>query len=249
MKGLRNPVLLVSLSTSNPQYQVLYSQARELANYLLRKSKFERFASFYSSSLPPAVIVSKEGIAELVGVHFYLNIEGARDLILLAGFASPQGDEYEFGMEVLSFAKKLGVTELISTGARWNEEPIPPLEMPQVLGFASDEVGVKWLEDNGVHILKDESAFYFANTIIGMAQMQGIRGYKLSVNHGEPTPHPKSIAALLGIISKKVGMSFDTSDLEQGAKELAEVIRSSGYELQGARAGEGQDQRKEDIYR
>src|SRR5579862_2202173 len=186
-----NPILLVALSTSNPQFVLLYSQARELANFLLKKYDFKKFAYLYASSMPPAIEIGRNGTIELVGVNFYHRFNGKRDVILLAGHSSPMGDEYEFGDEVLSFANRMKVKELVSVGARWSEEPIPPLEKPKVLGFSSDEGGVNKLKEMGVEIQREESAYYFANVIVAMASKYGISGYKLSVNHGEPAPHPR----------------------------------------------------------
>lgn len=246
----RDPLLLISLSTANPEFLVLYSQARELANFLLEKIEFKKFASLYSSALPAAIAVSN-GVADLVGVHFYYTSTSKRDLVLLAGYGSPTTDEYEFGAEILSYAKRLGVNEVISIGARWTEEPLPPLEAPEVLGFSTDQEGTRWLESNGVKILKSEPAYYFANTIVGMAPVFGLRGSKLSVNHGEPRPHPKSLISFLGVLKKKLGMQLDTSSLESKANDLAELIRTSGYagdRMAEAETAEGQT-KQEDIYR
>jgi hypothetical protein len=37
VRKLRNPTLVVAVSTSIPQYRALYSQARELGEYMLKK--------------------------------------------------------------------------------------------------------------------------------------------------------------------------------------------------------------------
>lgn len=247
----RDPLLLISLSTANPEFLVLYSQARELADFLLEKVEFKKFASLYSSALPAAIAVSNNGVADLVGVHFYHANTDSRDLVLLAGYGSPTADEYEFGAEILSYAKRLGVNEVVSIGARWSEEPLPPLEAPSVLGFSTDQEGTSWLENNGVKILKSEPAYYFANTVVGMAPVFGLRGSKLSVNHGEPRPHPKSLISFLGVLKKKLGLKLNTSSLESKANDLAELIRTSGFasdRIADEGSAEGQT-KQEDIYR
>ncbi len=242
-----NPLLLIALSTSNPQFVLLYSQARELANFLLGKLDFKKIASFYSSALPPAIDISADGIIEPVGVHFFHYFNGKRDLILLAGHSSPVGDEYDFGDVVLTFAKKIGVKQIVSLGARWSEEPAPPTEMPKVLGYASDEGGVNRLKELGVEIQKQESAYYFANGIVAMSSRYGMSGYKLSVNHGEPSPHPKAAIAFLSVISKMIEQEIDTTELENEARELEKAIMSSKCE---GLAEEGMSRmRQGDIYK
>lgn len=244
-----NPLLIIALSTANPQFVLLYSQARELANYLLKKFEFKKIASLYSSSMPPAIEINPNGTIDLVGVSFYHRFNGNRDVILLSGHSSPMGDEYEFGHEVLSFANKLKVKEMISVGARWSEEPIPALETPKVLGFSSDEGGVNKLKDMGVEIQKDESAYYFANVIVAMASNYGISGYKLSVDHGEPAPHPRGVMALSSVLSKMIGEKIETQDLEIQAKDLEKVIRSSKYEGLNSEGEAMGTMQQGDIYR
>ena len=91
---LRDPVLLVALSTSNPQYRVLYSQARELGKFLLKKMDFKLVATLYSSSIPSEVKISNEGIGNIVSNNFYVSSGKKRDYMLLAGQSSPVTDEY-----------------------------------------------------------------------------------------------------------------------------------------------------------
>jgi len=253
-KGLRNPVLLVSVSTSNPQYRLLYSQARELGKYLLKKLDFKQIATLYSSAMSPEIRISRAGICSMLSNNFYLHSGKTRDYVLLAGHASPMESEYEYGQTVLEYAQKLGVTDLISIGARWSQPVLSPTEAPKVLGFSSDEIGTGKLKDAGVTILKSESAFYFANVIVPLAKLYGIRGYKLSVDHGEPIPHPKSLIALLDALSKIVQLNVDNSDLVSQSKELAEAIQKAeieGLEVDedGEISGTRRPPQGDDIYR
>jgi len=228
-KLTREPVLIISVATSNPQFQLLYSQARELANFLLeKKGGFKLLASLYSSALPALVNISANGVAELPSCNFYLHASPLRDVVLFAGYSSPIGEEYEFSDVVLSFARKVGIKELVSIGARWAENPISPLETPVVKGYSSDLEGAEWLKNNGVTLLRDETALYFTNVIVALAPRYGLRGTKISVDHGEPKPHPKSIMAMLNILSKKTGITLDTSSLETQSKELTAAIKAGG---------------------
>ncbi len=216
---LRNPVLVVALSTSNPQYRSLYSHARELGEFMLKKMDFKKFATIYASALPPAIVISDEGTARLVSASFY-HFSGGRDVVLLAGDTSPTDDQYEFCDAVLQFAKELGVVDLISIGTRWTEAVALPTFTPKVLGFATDQRGVDELTGLGVTIIKDEPAPFFASMVVAMAEERGIRGFKLSVDHGEPIPHPKSLVELLLVLSKMLSFEVDAADLEASAKEM-----------------------------
>jgi proteasome assembly chaperone (PAC2) family protein len=212
----KNPAMVVAVSTSMPQYRALYSQAREMAGYMLRKMKFDKIGTVRTSSFPPEVLVRDDGLSTLPECSFYLS-SGKHDIILFAGDTSPMDDQYDFAQFLLAKAKDMGVEELYSVGARWAENPVPPEAEPQATGFATDTVGVSKLKKHGVKILGEEPAPFFASMVVAMAKDVGIRGYKLSVDHGEPSPHVKSVIRLLDIISAMVGFDVDLAELRSKA--------------------------------
>jgi proteasome assembly chaperone (PAC2) family protein len=235
------------LSTSNPEYKLLYSQGRELGRFLQRKLDFKLIASIYSSALPPEVKVANNGVASLVSNNFYLYSGSSRDYILLAGHSSPVDDQYEYAETVLDYADRLGVKEMVSFGARWTESVIPPLDAPKISGFASDVDGANQLESAGIVISRNESAFYFANFIVPLCKFHGVRGYKVSVDHGEPTPNPRSVMAFLAVLSRLFGLSVDDSDLHVQARQLEESIHKTAFE--GSEENEAKSSQNDDIYR
>jgi proteasome assembly chaperone (PAC2) family protein len=217
--AVEDSVLLVALSTMAPQYEPLYSHARELSRFLLRKMEFTRFATLYSSSLPAEVTIGEDGLARLHSNHFY-SCAGRRRIIMLAGDGSPFDDQQQYAHSVLSYARRLGATEVISIGARWSESPVPPGVPLRPVGFATDAEGVKELEGLGVTITKSEPGPFFPNLVVGMAADYGMRGYKVGVDHGEPLPHPRSLIQILGVVSKMLGFEVDLKELVARAKEL-----------------------------
>lgn len=234
---LNDPVLLVSLSTSLQQYRALYSQAREVGKFMLKKMKFERFATLYSSSMPPVVVISDDGIIRLSSASFY-RYQGKRDIVLLAGDASPVDNQYEYCESVMSYAESLGIKEVVSIGTRWTEEAGSPVATPTVKGFASEEEGVKELSSLGVEIIRDEPAPFFASLIVALCARHGMKGYKLSVDHGEPIPHPRSIIQIMGILDKMLGFQVDTAELRALADKIAANLEGPvGTEVPPKRPG------------
>jgi len=223
--SLRDPVLIVSLSTSLAQYRAMYSQARELGAYLLEKVEFTKLATIYSSALPPVAVVSDGGMVRLSCAEFFSHA-GPRDIVLLVGDTSPPDEQYEFADLVLRYAQELGVREVISIGARWTDQVAPPTAVPKVTGFATDEAGVEFLKGIGVELVKDEPAPFFASLIVGLAEKFGMTGFKISVDHGEPEPHPLSVIELLGVLEKMLGLRVETEELRAKAREMAKEIQS-----------------------
>jgi proteasome assembly chaperone (PAC2) family protein len=222
MPKTEDSVLLVSLSTMSTQYLALYSHARELSKFLLSKLEFKRFASLYSSSLPPAVAVGDDGLARLHRNNFY-SFSGRRRIIMLAGDGSPFDDQQQYAHTVLSFAHQLGTKEVISIGARWSESPVPAGVALKPVGFGTDKEAVKELESIGVTITKSEPGPFFPNLVVGMAEAYGMRGYKVGIDHGEPLPHPKSLIQIIGVLSKMLDLDVDLRELVERSKEMERI--------------------------
>jgi len=210
--ALKNPVMIVAVSTSMPQYRALYSQARELAEYLLRKMDFKKIGTVRASAFPPEVLVRDDGLSALPECRFYLS-RGKRDLLLFAGDTSPADEQYEFAEFILNVALKMEVKEMYSVGARWTENPLSSEAEPQAAGFSTDPSGVARLKKQGVRILGEEPAPFFASMVVAMAKDVGIRAYKLSVDHGEPSPHVRSVTKLLEILAAMASFEVDLDEL------------------------------------
>ena len=183
---------------------------------MLKKAEFEKLGTVRSSAFPPEVHVRDEGISTLPECSFYLS-RGKRDIVLFAGDSSPADEQYEFAQFLLGKAKEMGVRELYSVGARWAENPLPPEAEPKVTGFATDTEGVSKLRKHGVKIIGEEPAPFFASMVVAMARDAGIRGYKISVDHGEPSPHTRSVAKLLDVIGSMTGFQVDLGELTEKA--------------------------------
>jgi proteasome assembly chaperone (PAC2) family protein len=211
--------MVICLSTSAPQYRELYSQARELASYLLSKMKFSTHTILFSSALGPEVIV-EEGVARLPQCIFHAHKNP--DFLLLTGDSSPTDEQFEFTDLVLSFASKLGVKEVYSVGARWTEPPVPPEAEPEVKGFSTDAEGIEKLKKHGVKIISNEPAPFFASMVVGLAKDYGMRGYKISVDHGEPRPHTRSVLKMLNLLSAMIGFEVDATELKDRIREMQE---------------------------
>ena len=213
---LKDPAMIVAVSTTMPQYRALYSQAREMGGYMLQMVKCEKMGTVRSSAFPPEVLIRDDGVSSLPECAFY-RIRGKRDVVLFAGDASPMDEQYEFAEFLLQKAQSMGVRELYSVGARWAENPLPPEAEPQATGFSTDSAGVAKLKKQGVKVLRDEPAPFFASMVVAMAKDHGIRGFKLSVDHGEPSPHTRSVIKLLEVLGGMTGLEVDLTELRSKA--------------------------------
>ncbi|HYC26497.1 MAG TPA: PAC2 family protein, partial [Nitrososphaerales archaeon] len=104
---------MVAVSTSMPQYKALYSQGRELAEYMLKKMEFTKVGTFYGSAFPPEALVRDDGLATLPECSFYLG-GGKKKVLLFAGDTSPMEEQYAFAKAMLKKSEEFGVRELYS---------------------------------------------------------------------------------------------------------------------------------------
>ena len=63
---------------------------------------------------------------------------------------------------------------------------------------------------------------------MALASRQGLRGYKLSVDHGEPIPHPKSVSEILVVLQKMMGFGIETEELNKVAAKMAANLETPG---------------------
>lgn len=227
---LKDPAMIVAVSTSMPQYRALYSQAREMGDYMLRKMQFEKVATVRASAFPPEVLVREEGVSTLPECSFY-RLKGKHDVVLFSGDTSPMDEQYEFAQFLLQKAQDMGVKDLYSVGARWAENPLPPEAEPQAAGFSTDSTGVARLKKHGVKILGEEPAPFFASMIVAMAKDYDIRGFKLSVDHGEPSPHTRSVIKLLEVLGEMAGFEVDLTELRSKALPVVPPRKSGNSSI------------------
>ena len=209
--------MIIALSTGNPRYSLLYSHAKELADYMRKYVEFELLSTYYSEALNPEAFTNNKGVMNLQKVEFY-SIKNKDDVIILSGDSSPNLQNFEFSEAIIDYSKKIGVKEIYTIGTRWSEPPDPKDDY-NVIGCATDEQGANQLQEIGIEIMKEEQVPYFGGIVMGIAKLKEIKGNRLSVNHGETRPHPKSVISLVKMVSKIIGIKIDTLELEEYAKK------------------------------
>ncbi|MEM3671253.1 MAG: PAC2 family protein [Thermoprotei archaeon] len=229
---IKESVMIVALSTGLPQYFMLYSQARELAAFILENVENKKIATYYNSVMEEFANVGDDAIATLPTYEVYQlfpqRTSKRNDAILmLTGYASPRNDVYEFCDRVLTKAvSKWGVKTLVSIGARWADEPTEPvLDSSRVYAFGASKTESQIIRRLDLAEHPAEMAPYFANVIASMAPLYGLMGFNLSVDHGEPRPHPRQKQALIRALCKLLEFNVDTSSLDLEAEKLKADVR------------------------
>ncbi len=219
--SFKNPILISGL----PGVGYVGKLAVE---YLISSLKAEKFAELISYHLPYYVLVDEEGMVHLLKCYFYHAKGGGRDLILLTGDSQAESLEghYSISEEIIKFAKKLGVSELIVlAGFR------APCREKERRVFAAyiGRRGEEKVKALGITPASATPIVGMAGILVALAQFYGIDGLVLL---GETRGYAEDFSAakaVLKILEKLLGLKIDYSKLDDDIKK-AEIARKKFVE-------------------
>ena len=152
--------------------------------------------------------------------HYWKNPEGS-DLILFTGDSQAQtvDGQYEITEIILDFAKKQGVSSIITLGGYRKEAG----ESPRVVATASDEeLLTKALEANALPSPPGNPIVGTAGLLVGMARFKKLPALCLLGETRGYLPDPKAAKSLLIVLQKMLGISLNLNEIEK------EIEKSNG---------------------
>jgi hypothetical protein len=192
-----------------------------VVDYLIDKYKAKKVVSYFSYDLPNSVFVTESNDVVLPTIDVYLTTINKQDFFFVTGDAQPNAERasYTLTQELLSFAKKHNVKQIVATGGiGLPEEP----ESPEVYILANKTCKK---EDFSA---KDE-VFGTVGSVIGVSGLlvgleETIPSCVLLV---ETFGHPmyigiKESKTLLECIDKTFSMDVDYKDLDEEIISLDE---------------------------
>ncbi len=221
------------------------------AEHLIDEIDAELFCEIYSIYLPPQVLVSEDGLAELVNNELYYkkNIgEDNIDLLILTGDyqgMTPQG-QYQLTDKILSMSEDYNVKTIFSLGGYGQGEMV---EKPDVLGAVTDEALIDEMEELGVVFSEEHPSSGIVGAsglLLGMGKrLYDINGICLMGETSGYFVDPGAARAVLKILVKSLGFEVKYDKLDDKAKE----VESLTTKLKEMDAGTGmqQDTGKEDL--
>lgn len=194
------------------------------AEHLIDQIKATKFADIYSKYFPPQVFVRDDGTIKLVSNElYYYRMDGhPSDLVVLVGDyqgLTPDG-QYALADFVINICKELGVKRIFTLGGYGLGKMI---EKPRVLGAATDEKLVEEMKGIGVTFSKGEPGSGIVGAsglLLGLGKNIGIDAVCLMGETSGYFVDPKSAQAVLGILSKALGINVDLSALDEKAKQI-----------------------------
>jgi uncharacterized protein len=239
---LKNPVLFVGLPG-------IGSVGNLVVEHLRHTLKAKRFATLYSPHFPYQIIMLKNGTFRLINNRFYYikGKKGGNDIVLLIGDAQPLTPEgqYEVNEKIVEFFKHLGGKQIYTIGGF---SPVAQyVKNPRVFGLATDSKTMNRVKAKGVIPTESTGMTVLgsAGMIVAFAKKHRISAACLMGETGLLEVDANSAKAVLGIVSKILGMEIELGDLEKLKGETEKMIREleeAQRRMQNPQGGTGRDE-------
>ena len=212
------------------------------ADYLVAAFKAKKVAEFYSTSFPPHVNISDEGLAtKLRGELHHAQTGQDNDLLIFTADAQPATSEgeYQLADAVLVEAKRLQANLVFSLAAYVTGSFV---KERRVFGTATSSDVLPRLSKNGVEIMREGEISGMNGVIVGMAKLHGMEGVSLLGETAGYLLDPAASHSVLESLSQILGLKIDMASIEERAKEAQQIFSQvrrmtdqSGEEVGGAK--------------
>jgi uncharacterized protein len=212
------------------------------ADYLVSVFKAKKVAEFYSTSFPPHINISDEGLAiKLRGELHHAKTGQDNDLLVFTADAQPATSEGEYRLAdaVLTEAKKLGAEMVFSLAAYVTGSFV---RERRVFGTATSSEVLPRLSRNGVETMKEGGISGMNGVIVGMAKLHGMEGVSLLGETAGYLLDPAASHSVLESLSQILGLRIDMASIVERAKEAQQIFSQvqrmsdqSAEEVRGAK--------------
>ena len=204
-----------------------------VATYLKSKLEFKELGEIEASYFfDPIGIVAKDNVVEspqFPQSKFYYwkskDKEGS-DLIIFIGDAQPMAKGYELAHCVLDVGVRFGVKRVYTCAAALTH--IHPTELPRVWGVVTNQAMAAELKG---YDLPERGNFQIAGLnglLLGAAKERDIDGLCLLgevPTYATRVPNPMAALAIIGALTRILGIKIDTLELAQQADETKETMK------------------------
>ncbi len=220
---LKSPILIEG-------FPGLGEVGRIAVRFLTKQLKAKKLALLYSPYFPYYVIVDKKGSARLLRGQFYFweNRKGGRDIITLTGDSQAQTvqGQYEVASSILDYAKKKGVSLLITLGGYKSNGK----ETPAVIAVSTDSKLIEVAEKAGATLSSEGNPIVgMAGILIGIAKFKELPALCLLGKTDGYFPDPKAAKNVLQVLIKMLDLDIDLKGLDkeiERANRILEKMRS-----------------------
>lgn len=222
---LKKPVLLAA-------WPGISNVAMEVAVYLCNKLEATEFAEIETAAFfkPVGVLVHENVVQVPVfpeNKFYFVKIpKGKNDLVVFIGESQPDQNQYELALAILDAAQKFKVKRVYTCAAALVQHSV---EKSRVWGAATKTRLLKELAGYDITLRGDFQIRGLNGLLLGAAKERAMDGVCLlgeTPQYAAEMPNPIASYAVLGVLSKMLGLELDLSDIAKQAQEMAEMMRT-----------------------
>lgn len=212
---VKNPILVEGLPG-------IGHVGRIAAKHLSIELKAKKFATLYSDTFPPQVLIKKSGmIQEMKNEFYYWKANaGRRDIIFVIGntqSSTPEG-QHLLSSKILDIAMEYGVDMIYTLGGLGIGRLV---EKSRVYGAVTHKRFIPELEKLKVIVKREGMGQIIgvSGLLLGLAKVRGLKGICLMGETSGYYLDPNSAKAVLKVLSKLLKVDVDMSELTERAKD------------------------------
>ncbi len=211
-----------------------------VATYLEKKANFKKLAEIEASHFfEPIGVMVRNNIVEAPQFpqskfSYWKNKGGGSDIILFIGDDQPASKGYELAHCVLDVGLRFQVKRIYTCAAALTR--MHHSEQPKVWGVATDQRLTGELETYDLMQRGNLQIAGLNGLLLGVAKERGIEGICLLGEvpmYATRIQNPMAALAILGTLTKMLGIEIDTSELAQQASETKESMKQLAAEAMG----------------
>jgi len=196
------------------------------ADFISQGVKAEKFATVYSDSFPPQVMLDQDCVIHMACNELYhANVNGKDIIFLLGNYqgSTPEG-QYLICEDLMNDVfLKMDVSKIITLGGFGTGQMV---QEPAVLGAVSDIAMKLELEEHGVVFRPGEPGGGIVGAsalFIGFGKMYNIPSVCLMGETSGYFVDHKSSMALVKVLESILGIDLDKSELEQKCQQIDDL--------------------------
>jgi uncharacterized protein len=206
-------------------------------DYLIDELKGIQFATIFSSSFPPQVLIQSDGTTDLMKNTLYYSKYKTNDIVLLTGDAQPVTPESEYAMaeEITKICEKLGIKTMYTLAAYITGTFS---KTPKVYGTSTSLQVVNEFSKQGIFTMNSGSITGMNGLLIGVGKTKGITGICLLGETSGYVVDAIASKAVLEILAKMLGIKLDMTNLNKKAQDTQKLIRTIEEQMGQRPSGE-----------
>lgn len=197
------------------------------ADFLAEKLNAKRFATVYSDSFPPQVMLDNDCVIDMAcNELYYVNDVNGKDIIFLLGEyqgTTPEGQYLICEDLMKDVFIRMDVSKMITLGGYGTGKMT---DTPRVLGAVSDIDMKVDLQDHGVIFSPGEPAGGIVGAsalLVGFGKIYGIPSVCLMGETSGYFVDHKSGIALLKVLESIIGIELDHAELDSKCQQIDEL--------------------------